>query len=159
MSNNIHHFEVNNINLTKVSLSDFKGKTLLIVNVASACGFTPQYTGLQALYEKYKDQGLEILAFPCNQFGKQEPGTSEEIQDFCDSNYKVTFPLSEKIEVNGNGAHPLYKYLKKELKGKLNDSVKWNFTKFLINRNGEPSQRFSSTVEPEDIKPFIDNLI
>jgi glutathione peroxidase len=100
-----------------------------------------------------------IIGFPCNQFGKQEPGTSEEIQSFCDLNYGVTFPLSEKIEVNGSSAHPIYKYLKSVLKGKLNDSIKWNFTKFLIDRNGVPFKRFSSTVEPEDIKPFINELL
>ena len=159
MNKDFYQFSYKQINGEEVSLNEFKGKVILIVNTASNCGLTYHYTGLEKLYKEYKDRGLIIIGFPCNQFGKQEPGTSEEIQDFCDSNYKVTFPLSEKIEVNGNGAHPLYKYLKKELKGKLNDSVKWNFTKFLINKNGEPSQRFSSTVEPEDIKPFIDNLI
>ena len=107
----------------------------------------------------YKDDGFEIIGFPCNQFGKQEPGTADEIKSFCDLNYGVSFQLSEKIEVNGTNAHPVYQYLKSELKGKLNDSIKWNFTKFLVDSNGVPFKRFSSTVEPEDIKPFIDELI
>ena len=156
----LYDYTVTDVSGNEVSMRDVcEGNVVLITNTASECGWTRHYEPLQELYQQHKDKGFVVIAFPCNQFGKQEPGTSEEIQDFCDSNYKVTFPLSEKIEVNGNGAHPLYKYLKKELKGKHNDSVKWNFTKFLINKNGEPSQRFSSTVEPEDIKPFIDNLI
>ena len=150
---------MNQLNGEEISLSEFKGKVVLIVNTASNCGLTYHYTGLEKLYQKYKDNGLVIIGFPCNQFGKQEPGTSEEIQDFCSTNYNVTFPLSEKIEVNGSDVHPLYKYLKNELKGKLNNSIKWNFTKFLIDRNGVPFKRFSSTVEPEDIAPFIDQLL
>ena len=156
MSENFYQFNINQLNGEEISLSEFKGKVVLIVNTASNCGLTYHYTGLEKLYQEYKDNGLVVIGFPCNQFGKQEPGTSEEIQDFCNTNYNVTFPLSEKIEVNGSDVHPLYKYLKNELKGKLNNNIKWNFTKFLIDRNGVPFKRFSSTAEPEDITPFID---
>ena len=159
MSENFYQFNINQLNGEEISLSEFKGKVVLIVNTASNCGLTYHYTGLEKLYQEYKDNGLVIIGFPCNQFGKQEPGTSEEIQDFCSTNYNVTFPLSEKIEVNGSDVHPLYKYLKNELKGKLNNSIKWNFTKFLIDRNGVPFKRFSSTVEPKDITLFIDQLL
>ena len=159
MNNEFYQFKYNQINGEEISLNKFKGKVVLIVNTASNCGLTYHYTGLENLYKEYKDKGLVIIGFPCNQFGKQEPGTSEEIQEFCDLNYNVTFPLSEKIEVNGSGAHPLYKYLKKELEGKLTNGIKWNFTKFLIDRNGVPSKRFGSKVEPEDIKSFVDDLI
>ena len=155
----VYNFSVSDKDDTKISMDEFKGKVLLIVNTASKCGFTPQYEGLNELHQKYHDRGFSILAFPCNQFGKQEPGTADEIKSFCDLNYGVSFQLSEKIEVNGTNAHPVYQYLKSELKGKLNDSIKWNFTKFLVDSNGVPFKRFSSTVEPEDIKPFIDNLI
>jgi glutathione peroxidase len=159
MNEQFYKFNMNQLNGEEISLSEFKGKVVLIVNTASNCGLTYHYTGLEKLYQEYKDNGLVIIGFPCNQFGKQEPGTSEEIQNFCSKNYNVTFPMSEKIEVNGSDVHPLYKYLKKELKGKLNNSIKWNFTKFLIDRNGVPFKRFSSTVEPEDITPFIDQLL
>ncbi|MDC3315972.1 glutathione peroxidase [Candidatus Thioglobus sp.] len=159
MTENIYQFNICKIDGEQISFNDFEGKVVLVVNTASNCGLTYHYKGLENLYQKYKDDGLVIIGFPCNQFGKQEPGTSEEIQSFCDLNYGVTFPLSEKIEVNGSSAHPIYKYLKSVLKGKLNDSIKWNFTKFLIDRNGVPFKRFSSTVEPEDIKPFINELL
>ena len=155
----IYQFNFRNIVGEDVSFKSFEGKVVLIVNTASNCGLTYHYKGLEGLYQEYKDAGLEIIGFPCNQFGKQEPGTSEEIQNFCDLNYGVTFPLSEKIEVNGSNAHPVYKYLKSELKGKLNDSIKWNFTKFLIDRDGTPYKRFSAIVEPEDIKPYISELL
>ena len=159
MNEEFYKFNYNQINGEEVSLNKFKGKVILIVNTASNCGLTYHYTGLENLYKEYKDKGLVIIGFPCNQFGRQEPGTSEEIQEFCDLNYNVTFPLSEKIEVNGSGAHPLYKYLKKKLVGKLNNNIKWNFTKFLVDKNGNPSKRFASVVDPEDIKSFIDDLI
>ena len=155
----IYQFNFNNINREKVSLKAFECKIVLIVNTASNCGLTYHYKGLEGLYQEYKDAGLEIIGFPCNQFGKQEPGTEDEIKSFCKLNYDVSFQLSEKIEVNGSNTHPAFKYLKSELKGKLNDSIKWNFTKFLIDRNGMPVKRFSATVEPEEIKPFIDQLI
>jgi glutathione peroxidase len=133
------------------SLSDYKGQVLLIVNTASQCGFTPQYKGLQELYAKYHDQGLEVLGFPCNQFGHQEPGNDEEIKSFCDLNYGVTFPLFSKIEVNGEGAHPLYKFLKSEKGGLLGDNIKWNFTKFLVDKQGTVVERFAPTTTPEKI--------
>ena len=146
-------------NGNEVALGDYAGKVLLIVNTASKCGFTPQYTGLESLQKTYSANGFSVLAFPCNQFGKQEPGTSEEIKDFCNLNYDVTFLMSTKVDVNGKNAHPLFKYLKSELKGKLNDSVKWNFSKFLIDRDGIPFKRFSSTVEPEDIAASIEEVL
>ena len=141
--------------LTKVSLSDFKGKTLLIVNVASACGFTPQYTGLQALYEKYKDQGLEILAFPCNQFGSQESGTNEEIKTFCDTKYNVSFPLFDKVEVKGDNASPLFKFLEDQ----SGREIQWNFSKFLINKNGEFVKGFGTQKTPEMIEDSIKEIL
>ena len=155
----IYQFNFKNIDGKDISFKNFEGKVVLIVNTASNCGLTYHYKGLERLYQEYKDAGLEIIGFPCNQFGKQEPGTADEIKNFCESNYGVSFELSEKIDVNGSNAHPAFKYLKSELKGKLNDSIKWNFTKFLIDRNGAPVKRFSATVEPEEIKPFIDELI
>ena len=155
MSNNIHHFEVNNIDLTKVSLSDFKGKTLLIVNVASACGFTPQYKGLQALYEKDKDQGLEILAFPCNQFGSQESGTNEEIKTFCDTKYNVSFPLFDKVEVKGDNASPLFKFLEDQ----SGREIQWNFSKFLISKDGEFIKGFGTQKTPEMIEDSIKEIL
>tara|TARA_B100001113_G_scaffold35359_1_gene25172 strand:+ start:180 stop:647 length:468 start_codon:yes stop_codon:yes gene_type:complete len=155
MSSNIHHFEVNNIDSAKISLSDFKGKTVLIVNVASACGFTPQYTGLQALYEKYKDQGLEILAFPCNQFGGQESGTNEEIKTFCDTKYNVTFPLFDKVEVKGENASPLFKYLEDQ----SGREIQWNFSKFLINKDGEFVKGFGTQKTPEMIEDSIKEIL
>ena len=159
MSENIYQFSFNQLDGKEISLSEFKGKAVLVVNTASACGLTYHYSGLEKLYQKYKDEGLVIIGFPCNQFGKQEPGTSEEIQEFCSLNYDVTFPMSSKVEVNGKNEHPLFKYLKSELKGTLTDSVKWNFTKFLIDRDGMPFKRFSSTVEPEDISSSIDKIL
>ena len=159
MNENVYQFNFNQLDGKEVSLSDFKGKAILVVNTASACGLTYHYTGLEKLYQKYKDEGLVIIGFPCNQFGTQEPGTSEEIQEFCSLNYDVTFPMSSKVEVNGKNEHPLFKYLKSELKGTLTDSVKWNFTKFLIDRDGIPFKRFSSTAEPEDISTSIEEVL
>jgi glutathione peroxidase len=159
MSENVYQFNFSQLDGEEVSLSKFKGKAILVVNTASFCGLTYHYTGLEKLYQEYKEKGLVIIGFPCNQFGKQEPGTSEEINDFCNLNYDVTFPMSTKVDVNGKNAHPLFKYLKSELKGKLNDSVKWNFTKFLIDRDGVPFKRFSSTIEPEDISSSIDEVL
>jgi glutathione peroxidase len=136
-------------------LSDYRGKVLLIVNTASQCGFTPQYKGLEELYTKYRAQGLEILGFPCDQFGHQEPGNDEEIRGFCERNYGVTFPLFSKIEVNGENAHPLYKYLKAEAGGVLFDAIKWNFTKFLVGRQGQVLDRFAPFFKPEEIEEDI----
>jgi glutathione peroxidase len=131
------------------SLAAYRGKVLLIVNTASECGFTPQYKGLQELHAKYHDQGLEILGFPCDQFGHQEPGSDADIRSFCDLNYGVEFPLFSKIEVNGNNAHPLYKFLKSEKSGILGDNIKWNFTKFLVDKQGNVVERFAPTTTPE----------
>ena len=155
MSENIYQFNFSQLDGGEVSLSKFKGKAILVVNTASFCGLTYHYTGLEKLYQEYKEKGLVIIGFPCNQFGKQEPGTSEEISEFCNLNYDITFPMSTKVDVNGKNAHPLFKYLKIELKGILTDNVKWNFTKFLIDRNGVPFKRFSSTIEPKDMTSSI----
>ena len=138
------------------SLSAYKGKVLLIVNTASECGFTPQYKGLQELYAKYHDRGLEVLGFPCDQFGHQEPGSDAEIQSFCELNYGVTFPIFSKIEVNGSGTHPLYKFLKNEKGGLLGDAIKWNFTKFLVDKQGTVVERFAPQTAPERISADIE---
>lgn len=151
----IYDFKVKGINGKEVNLADYKGKVLLIVNTATGCGFTPQYEGLQDLYEKYEAQGFEILDFPCNQFGNQAPGTEEEIVDFCQSRYGVTFPQFSKINVNGEGEEPLYTYLKKEKSGVMGSKIKWNFTKFLVDRNGNVIDRFAPTVTPEKIEAKI----
>lgn len=141
------------------SLSEYEGKVLLIVNVASECGYTPQYKGLQALYEKYRDSGLVVIGFPCNQFGEQEPGTSAQIKEFCSVNYSVTFPIMEKIEVNGSNEHPLYTYLKSGKAGLATGDIKWNFNKFLIDRNGVPVQRYGSKSTPESIEADIERAL
>lgn len=155
----IYDFKVKNSKGEEVSLSDYKGKPLLIVNTASKCGFTPQYEGLQKLYDDYHEKGLEILAFPCNQFGQQEQGSNEDIQSFCQINYGLSFPVMGKIEVNGDGADPLYKYLKSEKGGLLGSKIKWNFTKFLVSKEGEVLKRYAPTVEPskmvDDIKASL----
>jgi len=149
---NIYDFNVNTISGEEVSLEGYKGKLLLIVNTASKCGFTPQFTGLEGLYKDYKDKGLEILGFPCNQFLKQDPGSDSEISEFCTLNYGVTFPMFSKLEVNGGGTHPLYKYLKSEAKGLLgSEKVKWNFTKFLVNQKGEVIKRYAPNTEPKEL--------
>jgi glutathione peroxidase len=140
-------------------LADYRGKVLLIVNTASRCGNTPQYKGLEELYKKYSAQGLEILGFPCDQFGHQEPGTDAEIRSFCERNYGVTFPLFSKIEVNGESAHPLYKYLKAEAGGVLTDAIKWNFTKFLVARDGQVLDRFAPFTNPGEIEDDIDKAL
>ena len=153
---NIYDFKANNISGKEISLNDYKGKTIVVVNTASKCGLTPQYEGLEAMYQKYKDDGLVILGFPCNQFGQQEKGNADEIQEFCQVNYGVSFPMFEKIEVNGKNAHPLFKYLKKELSGGIFGSkIKWNFTKFVIDKNGNPVKRFAPTTKPEKMEKFI----
>ena len=144
---------------SEVSLADYQGKILLIVNTATGCGFTPQYEGLQDLYEKYQSQGLEILDFPCNQFGHQAPGSDEEITDFCQSRYGVTFRQFKKIEVNGAGEEPLYTFLKAQKKGVMGDNIKWNFTKFLVDREGNVVARFAPTVTPEKIDEQIKELL
>lgn len=140
------------------ALADYKGKVLLVVNTASQCGFTPQYAGLEELYEKYVDRGLVVLGFPCDQFGHQEPGTDEEIASFCETSFGVTFPLYAKIEVNGSGAHPLYTWMRSEKKG-IGSAIKWNFTKFLINADGDVVERYAPTTKPEDIAADIEALL
>ena len=141
----LYDISVKDIKMNTVDLSNFKGKTLLIVNVASKCGFTPQYKDLQNLYNKYQDQGFEVLGCPCNQFGAQEPGTNEEVQSFCDLTYNVSFRMFDKIDVNGADASPLFKYLKHESPGILGtEAIKWNFTKFLVNKDGQVVKRFAS---------------
>jgi len=148
----IYDFKAKSIDGKEASLDAFHGNVVLIVNVASKCGFTPQYTGLEALYQKYKDQGFVVLGFPCNQFGSQEPGAEAEILSFCNLEYGVTFPLFSKIDVNGASAHPLYGYLKSAKPGILGtEGIKWNFTKFLIDRNGEPIHRYAPTDKPDAI--------
>lgn len=138
------------------SLAEYQGKVVLVVNTASKCGLTPQYEGLQALYNEYKDEGLVILGFPCNQFGKQEPGDADQISEFCEINYGVSFPMFGKIDVNGKDTHPVFAYLKDELPGTLGKNIKWNFTKFLIGKDGKPIKRFAPTTKPADIKKHIE---
>jgi glutathione peroxidase len=140
-------------------LADYRGKALLIVNVASKCGFTPQYKGLQSLYEQFRPRGFEILAFPCDQFGHQEPGTDADISAFCDRTYAVTFPLFAKIEVNGENAHPLYRWLKKQRSGLLGSSIKWNFTKFLVEKTGAVRARFAPVTRPEKLAGDVAALL
>jgi glutathione peroxidase len=156
----IYGFEANDLKGNPVSLDRYRGKVLLIVNVASKCGFTPQYAGLQKLYERLAPRGLEILGFPCNQFGWQEPGTSDEIQQFCSLNYAVSFPVFGKIDVNGGDAHPLFRYLKKEARGALGtETIKWNFTKFLVDREGRVVRRFAPADTPEAIASEVEALL
>jgi glutathione peroxidase len=149
----VYAFKAKDIGGKEISLDDFRGQALLIVNVASQCGFTPQYESLEKLYEKYKDKGFAVLGFPCNQFGKQEPATEEDIQKFCTIKFGAKFPMFSKIDVNGAGAHPLFKYLVSERPGILGtESIKWNFTKFLVNKKGEPVKRFAPIIDPKDIE-------
>ena len=152
---NIYDFSVKTAEGKDVSLKTYQGKVLLIVNTATGCGFTPQYDGLQDLYEKYQVQGLEILDFPCNQFAHQAPGSDEEIHSFCTGRYGITFPQFAKINVNGKDADPLYVYLKSQKKGKINSSIKWNFTKFLVSKNGSVAERFAPTDTPEKLEAYI----
>lgn len=156
----IYDFEVNTIRGAEESLSKYKGKVLLVVNTASKCGFTPQYKGLQEVYEKFKDRGFEVLGFPSNQFAGQEPGESDEIAEYCEINYGVTFPMFEKIDVKGDEAHPLFKYLSKEAPGVLGSkSVKWNFTKFLVDQDGRVLKRFAPKTTPQQIESYISKLL
>lgn len=153
----VYDFEARDIGGEEQALADYRGKVLLIVNVASECGFTPQYTGLEALQRKYADRGFSVLGFPCNQFGKQEPGSEDEIRNFCASRFDVTFPMFSKIEVNGPGTHPLYAYLKSAEPGLLgSEAIKWNFTKFLIGKDGNVVKRYAPTTKPEAIEADIE---
>ncbi len=153
----IYDVEAKRLNGEPVTLDQFKGKALLIVNTASKCGFTPQYQALEAVYRKFKDRGFQILGFPCNQFGKQEPGDAQEIASFCSSRYEVSFPMFEKIEVNGDGTHPLYRLLKSSAPGVLgSEAIKWNFTKFLVGRDGKVIKRYAPATKPEKIEQDIE---
>jgi len=152
----LYDYKVTTIKGQDTNLDAFRGKVLLIVNTASKCGFTPQFKGLEALYEKYKDQGLEILGFPCNQFLKQDPGSDEQISEFCELNYGVTFPMFSKIDVNGPDTHPLFEHLKSAAKGVLgSEKIKWNFTKFLVDKEGNVVKRYAPKTEPEDIEDDV----
>ena len=155
----IYDLKVLNTKGEEVSLSDYRGKVLLIVNTATGCGFTPQYEGLQKLYDEYQNEGLEILDFPCNQFGNQAPGTDAEIGQFCTLKYHTTFPRFAKVDVNGKNEIPLFAYLKKEKGGMMGSNIKWNFTKFLVDRNGKVVERFAPTVIPEKIESHIKELL
>jgi glutathione peroxidase len=160
MTNTVYDFSVKAIDGKDQSLQSYQGKVLLIVNVASKCGFTPQYTGLETLYEKHHDEGLEVLGFPCNQFGHQEPGNEDEIKSFCDLTYKVKFPLFSKVDVNGHNAAPLYEFLKKEQPGLLGiQAIKWNFTKFLVDRSGNVVRRYSPQTKPEELEGDVRKLL
>jgi glutathione peroxidase len=155
----IYDFSASTLQGGEVSLSDYRGNVLLIVNTASKCGFTPQYTGLEKLQRRFGPQGFTVLGFPCDQFGHQEPGNAEEIQSFCTTKYDVTFPLFAKVEVNGANAHPLWTWLKTEKSGFLGGAIKWNFTKFLIDREGNVVDRFAPTTTPDAIAPKIEPLL
>jgi glutathione peroxidase len=156
---NVWDFTATTIDGHERSLGEYEGKALLVVNVASKCGFTPQYEGLEKLHETYADKGLVVLGFPCDQFGHQEPGTESEIQEFCSLNYGVSFPMFAKVEVNGGGAHPLYRWLRAERSGVLGDRIKWNFTKFLVGRDGQVVKRYASTTKPDKIAPDIEKAL
>ena len=160
MNNNFYQFSATSLQGKEMSMKSYEGKVILVVNTASKCGLTPQYEGLEKLYKEYKDKGLVVLGFPCNQFGGQEPGGEKEISEGCLINYGVSFPMFSKIDVNGEHAHPIYKYLTSEAKGILgSESIKWNFTKFLINQNGEVIKRYSPTTKPEKISKDIQKLL
>jgi len=156
---NIYQFEAELLEGENKSFSDYEGKVLLIVNTASKCGFTPQFAGLEKVYEKYKDQGLEVLGFPCNQFGGQDPGTNEQIRTYCQRNYGVSFPMFAKVNVKGPEAHVIFRYLTNNSKGILGSGIKWNFTKFLINKKGEVINRYAPTTKPEDIEQDIEKAL
>ena len=156
----VYDYNAKSLDGREIPLSNYRGKVMLIVNTASKCGFTPQYAGLEELYKEYEGRGLTILGFPCNQFLHQEPGSSQEIGAFCEKNYGVTFPMFEKIEVNGAKAHPLYQYLKNEKPGLLGTrNIKWNFTKFLVDRAGKVVDRFAPADTPKSIRPAIEKLL
>lgn len=159
MSQQFYQFEAESLQGKKVSMEAYKGKVVLVVNTASKCGLTPQYEGLEKLYRKYNEKGLVILGFPCNQFANQEPGDAKEIEEGCLINYGVSFPMFAKVDVNGDTAHPLFKYLRSELKGFFGSKIKWNFTKFLITPDGKPIKRFAPTTKPEKIEPYIQKLL
>ena len=154
-----YDFKARKMNGQEVSMEDYKGKVVLVVNTASKCGLTPQFKDLEEIYQEYKDKGLEILGFPCNQFANQDPENNNEIHEFCQLNYGVTFTMFQKIDVNGKNEHPLYKYLKNETKSILGKKIKWNFTKFLIDSHGNVIKRYAPTEKPDKIKKHIENLL
>jgi glutathione peroxidase len=157
---NIYDFKADSLGGAPVDLKKYRGKVLLIVNTASNCGFTPQYKGLEAVYQQFKDEGVEVLGFPCNQFGAQEPGGADEIGSFCEKNYGVTFPLFAKVDVNGDDAHPLFKHLKTKAPGLLgSEAVKWNFTKFLVKKDGTVFKRYAPQTEPKELMGDIEKLL
>jgi glutathione peroxidase len=156
----IHEFSLPGLTGGTINLADHAGQVMLLVNTASACGFTPQYAGLEALWQRYRERGFVVIGFPCNQFGQQEPGDEGEIAQFCATNFGVSFPISAKIEVNGAGAHPLYQYLAKAATGVLGtEAIKWNFTKFLVDREGRVVVRYAPTTKPEDLATDIERLL
>jgi len=159
MKTSFYDFKAKTIGGKEISMEEYRGKTVLVVNTASKCGLTPQFKGLEELYEKYNDKGLVILGFPCNQFANQEPGDEKSISEGCVINYGVTFPMFSKIDVNGPDAHPLYKYLKSALPGFLSNRIKWNFTKFLIDTEGRPVKRFAPSTEPAKIDSYLQNIL
>jgi len=159
MNTNFHQFKATSLQGKEIDMANYAGKVILVVNTASKCGLTPQYEGLEKLHKEYKDKGLVILGFPCNQFGNQEPGTEKEISEGCLINYGVSFQMFSKIEVNGKNAHPIYKYLKKELKGFPGSEIKWNFGKFLIDKSGNPFKRISPLTKPEKLRNEIEALL
>lgn len=155
----IYDFTAESMDGTSQAFSDYKDKVLLIVNTASKCGFTPQFEGLEELYQQYKEQGLVVIGFPCNQFGSQDPGTNDEIGAFCQKNYGVSFPMMAKVDVNGADAHPIFTWLKDQKGGLLTDGIKWNFTKFLIDSSGQVIDRYAPTTKPEAIKADIEQAL
>lgn len=159
MAHSFYDLQAQSLQGKNTSMSEYKGKVVMVVNTASKCGLTPQYEGLEKLYRTYKDQGLVILGFPCNQFGAQEPGGSGEIEEFCQVNYGVSFPMFDKIDVNGPQTHPVFNYLKNATSSLFGKKIKWNFTKFLVDKNGKAVKRFSPITKPEDIEPWIKKLL
>lgn len=156
----VYDFKARGLDGKEIDLKKFEGKVLLIVNTASECGFTPQYKGLEEIYRQFKDKGVEVLGFPCNQFGRQEPGTAEEIGKFCERNFAVSFPLFDKIDVNGDDAHPLFKYLKSEAPGLMGtEAIKWNFTKFLVRKDGTVYKRYAPQTAPKELVKDIEKLL
>lgn len=151
----IYNFSINSLQGKQIDLSDYKGKVILVVNTASQCGFTPQYEGLQKLHEQYKDKGLVVIGVPCNQFGKQEPGDENDISKYCVTHYGVDFLITEKVDVNGSESHPMFTYLRDALPGLLGNNIKWNFTKFLIGRDGKPLERFAPITKPKKLEKYI----
>ncbi len=159
MQDNIYQFTAETLTGETKDFSDYQGKILLIVNTASKCGLTPQYEGLESLYQNYKDKGLEVIGFPCNQFGHQEPGEASDISEFCQINYGVSFQMMAKVDVNGNHTHPIYQWLKSQKGGLITDAIKWNFSKFLLNKEGKVVKRYAPTTKPADIATDIEALL